>query len=371
VAVGAGHDHEHDHGDEGSGAAHGHDHHADAHGLRGLLRGVLHPHSHGAPTTDRALESTAEGMRAVFVSLGGLALTAGIELLVSVLSGSVALLADTVHNFADALTAVPLALAFRMGRRPPTRRYTYGFGRAEDLAGISILGFMAASTAVAAYEAVNRLLHPAAIHGTPWVAVAGAVGFAGNELVAVYRTRVGRRIGSAALEADGKHARTDGLTSLAVVVGAIVVAAGAPDADPAVALAITAVITLVLVGTVRQVYRRLMDSVDPELVDEVEAVLRASPGIEHVDVVRIRWVGHELRAEIEVTSDSTLSLVEAHDIATEAHHRLLHHVPRLADAVIHTNPSAHGSDRGFHDAVSHHFPERATDPVARPGGGRR
>jgi cation diffusion facilitator family transporter len=295
----------------------------------------------------------------VFASLAGLGVTAGIELLVSLLTGSVALLADTVHNFADALTAVPLALAFRMGRRPPTRRYTYGFGRAEDLAGVSIVGFMAASTGVAAYEAVHRLLNPSAVHGTAWVAVAGVVGFAGNELVALYRIRVGRRIGSAALEADGMHARTDGLTSLAVVLGAIVVAAGAPDADPAVALAITAVITVVLLGTVRQVYRRLMDSVDPELVDEVEAVLRASPGIEGVDAVRIRWVGHELLAEIEVVSDSALSLVEAHDIATEAHHRLLHQVPRLAGAVIHTNPSRRGRPSDFHDVVSHHFPEDA------------
>jgi cation diffusion facilitator family transporter len=361
VAVGAAHDHEHHHGD-GGGARRDdhedHEHHEHASGLRGVLRAVLHPHSHGAPTTDRALESTSEGIRAVFVSLAGLALTAGIELLVSLLTGSVALLADTVHNFADALTAVPLALAFRMGRRPPTRRYTYGFGRAEDLAGISIVGFMAASTAIAGYEAVHRLLYPAPVHGAAWVAVAGAVGFAGNELVAIYRIRVGRRIGSAALEADGMHARTDGLTSLAVVLGAIVVAAGAAAADPGVALAITVVITIVLLGTVRQVYRRLMDSVDPELVDTVEAVLHASPGIEDVDVVRIRWVGHELLADIVVQSDSSLSLIEAHAIATEAHHRLLHEVPRLAGAVIHTNPAAGPQSGDFHDAVSHHFPDR-------------
>jgi len=341
--VGAAHDDEH------------HEHHD--HGVKGALRGILHPHSHGAPPTDRALESTAEGIRAVFISLGGLALTAGIELLVSLLTHSVALLADTVHNFADALTAVPLALAFRMGRRPPTRRYTYGFGRAEDLAGISIVGFMAGSTAIAAYEALHRLLHPSPIHGAAWVAAAGAVGFAGNELVAMYRIRVGRRIGSAALEADGMHARTDGLTSLAVVLGAVVVAAGAAVADPAVALGITAIITIVLLGTVRQVYRRLMDSVDPELVDKVEAVLRASPGIEDVDVVRIRWVGHELFADIVVESDSSLSLIEAHAVATEAHHRLLHEVPRLAAAVIHTNPSSAGHAGDFHDVVSHHFPD--------------
>lgn len=350
--MGAGHEHQ-DHPQ----SAHEHRQRHGRGGPIGFLASLAHPHSHGGPSADRALETTAEGMRVVFVSLGGLAVTAAIELLVSVLSGSVALLADTVHNFADALTAVPLALAFRMGRRVPTRRYTYGFGRAEDLAGISIVGFMAASTAVAGYEAIHRLMHPASLHGTAWVAVAGVIGFAGNEAVAVYRIRVGRHIGSAALEADGKHARTDGLTSLAVVLGAVAVAAGASNADPAVALAITAVITVVLLGTVRQVYRRLMDSVDPELVDEVETVLLGSAGIEAVDSVRIRWVGHDLRAEIEVVSDSRLNLVEAHAIATEAHHRLLHEVPRLAEAVIHTNPG--GPHDHYHDTVSHHFPEHS------------
>ncbi len=335
-----------------------HDHrHAHSYGPREVLRSLLRAHSHATPATDRAMEATAEGIRAVFVSLGALAVTAAVELAVSLLTGSVAVLADTVHNFADALTAVPLALALRIGRRPPTRRYTYGFGRAEDLAGTAVIGFMAASTAVAAYEGIDRLLHPSPVHGTAWVAVAGLVGFAGNELVALYRIRVGRCIGSAALQADGLHARTDGLTSLAVVIGAIALAAGAPAADAAVALAITAVITVLLWGAARQVYRRLMDSVDPELVDEVERVLRSSPGIAGVDAVRIRWVGHELLADIEVESDSSLSLVDAHGIATEAYHRLLHEVPRLTDAVIHTNPSGEGETR-YHDSVSHHFPRR-------------
>jgi cation diffusion facilitator family transporter len=325
---------------------------------------VLHLHRHGAPGTDRALETTALGMKAVFVSMAALAATAAVELVVSLLSGSVALLADTVHNFADALTAVPLALAFHMGRRAPTRRYTYGFGRAEDLAGLAVVGMMAASTAVAADEAVTHLLHPSSLRGTPWVVGAALVGFAGNELVAGYRTRVGRRIGSAALEADGRHARADGLTSLAVVVGAVVAAGGEPRADSAVGLAITAVIALVLAGAARQVYRRLMDSVDPELVDEVESVLRSSPGIDDVRGVRIRWVGHELRAEADVVSDSRLSLVDAHAIATEAHHRLLHRVPRLGRAVIHTSPSDDETGR-HHRSLAHHFAGQDDEPPRR------
>ena len=330
-----------------------HEHHHDhGHGVTGFLLGLVRPHSHGGPSADRALESTAEGMRAVFVSLGGLAATAVVELVVSLLSGSVALLADTIHNFADALTAVPLALAFRMGRRLPTRRYTYGFGRAEDVAGIGIVALMTISTVVAAYEAVTRLLHGRTVHGAGWVAAAGAVGFAGNELVAMYRIRVGRRIGSAALVADGMHARTDGFTSLAVVVGAVLTLAGYGDADAVVALVITAAITVVLFGAVREVYRRLMDSVDPELVDQVEAVLRSTRGVVDVDSVRIRWVGHDLRAEVEIVSDGSLSLVAAHDIAAEAHHRLLHEVPRLAEAVIHTSPATGAT---AHESLAHHF----------------
>jgi cation diffusion facilitator family transporter len=335
-------------------------HHHGRGGLIGLLRSVVSPHDHGAPTADRVLESTSEGIRTVFVSLAVLAVTAGIELAVSLLTHSVALLSDTIHNFADALTALPLALAFRMGRRPRTRRYTYGFGRAEDLAGLAIVAMIAGSTAIAAYQAVNRLVHPQPVRGTGWVIAAAGVGFLGNEVVALYRVRVGRRIGSAALLADGLHARSDGFASLAVVIGAVAVIAGAPTADPITGLVVTAAIVVVLAGATRAVYRRLMDSVDPDLVGQVEAALLDVPGVDGVDDVRIRWVGHELRAEIQIVSDSRLSLVDAHAIAEEAHHRLLHDVPRLAEAVIHTNPREQ-SAQSHHGVVAHHFPGRA-DP---------
>ena len=350
----------------------GHSGHGDAHihrrGLVGLVLSVFTPHDHGAHSGERVLESTSEGIRAVAVSLVILAATAAVELVVALLSHSVALLADTIHNFADALTAVPLALAFRMGRRAPTRRYTYGFGRAEDLAGLSIVALIAASTVVAAYEAVDRLAHPHPVGGAGWVMAAGGVGFLGNELVALYRIRVGRRIGSAALVADGMHARSDGFTSLAVVAGAVAVAAGAARADPIVGLVITAAVTVVLAGATRTVYRRLMDSVDPGLVDQVEHVLLSVPGVEGVDNIRIRWVGHELRAEIQILSEPTLSLVEAHAIAEEAHHRLLHEVSRLAEAVIHTNPSGPAGNGApdYHGVVAHHFaPGRPDEAVSR------
>ena len=348
------HDHAgHDHGDhDHDHAGHDHDH---ARGLRGVLRAVFAPHSHdAADSVDRALEDSREGMRALKISLVGLAVTAALQVVIVLISGSVALLADTVHNFADALTAVPLAIAFWIGRRPPNRRYTYGYGRAEDLAGIFIVAMIALSAVVAGWEAVHRLLDPTEVRNVGWVIAAGIIGFAGNELVAVYRIRVGRKIGSAALVADGLHARTDGVTSLGVVVGGVGVAAGWELADPIVGLIITVAILVVLKGAARDIYRRLMDSVDPELVDAVEGVLAEVPGIQAVERVSIRWVGHELRAEADVVSDSRLTVAESHRIAEEAHHLLLHRIPKLTRATIHTNPCDHdGLDH--HLVTGHHF----------------
>jgi cation diffusion facilitator family transporter len=320
------------------------------------------PHSHGvAETVDQALMASDGGMRALKISLAALAVTAVAQLAIVFISGSVALLADTIHNFADALTAVPLAIAFRLGRRAPNRRYTYGYGRAEDLAGIFIVVVIALSAGIAAWEAISRLMHPSTVDNVGWVAVAGVLGFVGNELVASYRIRVGRRIGSAALVADGHHARADGLTSLAVVVGAAGVAVGFELADPIVGLLITVAILFVLKDAAREIYRRLMDSTDPALVTRVEDILSSVPGIEGVSDVRIRWIGHELRAEAHIVSDCDLTLARAHEIAEEGHHRLLHDVPRLAEAVIHTNPCDHdGQDH--HASLAHHFPGRQNPP---------
>ena len=354
------HTHDHDHG----GLQHGHD--APDHGrtgLRAFMAGVFSPHDHDAgASVDAALTTSAEGIRALKVSLAGLALTAAFQLFVVLISGSVALLGDTIHNFSDALTAVPLGIAFLLGRRRPTTRYTYGYGRAEDLAGIFVVAMIALSAAVAGWEAVHRLFDPQPVHHIAWVVVAGAVGFVGNELVAVYRIRVGRRIGSAALVADGLHARSDGLTSLAVVAGALGVAAGWELADPVVGLLITAAILVVLKDAARGIYRRLMDSVEPEMVDDIHRVLASVAGVQAVESVRIRWIGHELRAEVEIVSDVDLSFAEAHAIAEEAHHRLLHDIRWLGGATIHSSPCGHdGVDH--HAPIAHHFPMR-TPPTA-------
>jgi cation diffusion facilitator family transporter len=301
---------------------------------------MIQPHSHdAADKVDSAMETSREGTRALWMSLSVLGVTAVLQAIVAVLSHSVALLGDTLHNVADALTAVPLGIAFVIGRRPPTRRYTYGFGRAEDLAGIAIVIVIAASSAFAAYEAIRRLAHPQNVLHLWAVAIAALVGFAGNEIVARYRVVVGRRIGSAALVADGLHARTDGFTSLAVLLGAGGVAIGWRWADPVVGLVITIAIAIVLVDAARQVYRRLMDAVDPALVDQVEATLRGTPGVLDIGTARIRWIGHQLRAECEIAVVDSATIVDAHAIAHDAEHKLMHAVPRLTAAIVHAEPA--------------------------------
>jgi cation diffusion facilitator family transporter len=320
------HDHDHGHGHPG--------------GLRGWVSGLFHPHSHdAADSVDSALESSARGIRAVKMSLVALGVTAVLQLLVVAISGSVALLADSIHNVADALTAVPLWIAFVLGRRAATRRYTYGYGRAEDLAGLFVVAMIAGSAVLAAVESVRRLLDPSPVQHLGWVALAGLIGFAGNELVAVYRIRVGRAIGSAALVADGLHARTDGLTSLAVLVGAGGVAAGFPLADPLVGLVITVAILAVLRTAARDVYRRLMDAVDPDLVDQAERSLVTTPGVTAVRGVRMRWIGHALHAEAELDIDGAVSVTAAHTLAHDAERRLILALPKVRSAVIHAYPA--------------------------------
>jgi len=370
----SGHEHlpvDHDHGEvlnAGSEHRHGPDHHHQRlSGLKGFVLSLFSPHSHdAADSVDSALEASTEGIRAVKISLVALGVTAVVQLVLVLISGSVALLADTIHNFSDALTAIPLWIAFVLGRRARNRRYTYGYGRAEDLAAVFIVVMIALSSMLAAYESIRRLIDPQPITHAWVVVAAGLVGFAGNELVAVYRIRVGNKIGSAALVADGLHARTDGFTSLAVVIGAIGVMAGFPLADPIVGLLITVAILGVLRGAVRDIYARLMDAVDPDLVDAAEAAVRDAPGVRSVESVRLRWIGHRMHAEITLTVDNALSVVEAHAIADEAQHQLIHSVPRLDDATVHVNPAAlPGIDH--HGATRHHRAASGGLSQGRPG----
>ncbi len=318
-----------------------HDHHTGLVGrLRHGLSEVFGGHSRDtADQVDDALEADAAGRRALLVSLAGLGVTAALQVIVVAVSGSVALLGDAVHNIADALTALPLFVAFALARRPPSRRFTYGYGRAEDLAGVIIVVTIAASAAFSAYAAIDRLLHPHPVTYLPAVAAAALVGFAGNETVARYRIVIGRRIGSAALVADGLHARTDGFTSLAVLVGAGGVALGFPWADPVVGLLITIAILGVLRSAAGQVLARLLDTVDPALVGAAEQALLSTPGVQAVTALRLRWLGHTLRAEADLEVDPQLSLADAHEVTHHAENHLLAQVRRLSAATLHASPA--------------------------------
>ncbi|MEJ3657738.1 cation diffusion facilitator family transporter [Actinomycetes bacterium KLBMP 9759] len=302
---------------------------------------AVRPHSHDtADRVDAELAASRAGMRALWVSLAVLGTTAVAQFAVVLVSGSVALLADTLHNVADALTAVPVGIAFLLARRPATSRFTYGYGRAEDVAGIVIVAVVLASAAFAVYESVRRFAEPADVQALWAVGAAGLAGAVGNEIAAQVRIRTGRRIGSAALVADGLHARTDALTSLAVLLSAGGAALGWRWADPAVGLVIAAAILLVTWSAAKQVLARLMDAVDPALVEQATAALRGVDGVVGVDGVRLRWVGHTLRAEVELAVPPGVTVEQAHRTAHAAEHELTHAVPRLVAATVHAHPAS-------------------------------
>jgi cation diffusion facilitator family transporter len=283
----------------------------------------------------------------------GLFITALLQAAVVALSGSVALLSDAIHNIGDAATALPLWIAFALNRLGTSRRFTFGYGRVEDLAGVMVVLVILFSAVVAGYEAIERLIHPQPV-GLLWaVAVAGTVGFVGNEAVAVFRIRVGRQIGSAALVADGYHARTDGWTSLAVVVGAAGVWLGYPLADPIVGLLIAVAILVIVWQSGKTVFTRLLDGVDPTLLEEIRNAAGQVEGVQDVAEVRARWLGHRLRAEVNVVvEDPDLSVAEGHAIAREVNHRLLHELRYLDMAVVHVDPAQEAGDE-HHQIPTH------------------
>jgi cation diffusion facilitator family transporter len=305
-----------------------------------LFFALFMPHTHDAhDSIDNALEASVAGIRAVKISMLLLIITAILQSLVVIISGSVALLADTIHNLADALTAVPLWIAFALSRRPATRRYTYGYGRLEDLAGLFIVITITVSALLAGYESIRRVFEPQPVANLLWVFLAGVIGFAGNELVAMYRIRVGRRIGSAALVADGVHARTDGFTSLAVVLGVIGVWLGFPLADPIVGLVISVAVFVLLWGTARDIGRRLLDGVDPSLVAQAEEAVGSVPGITGVEDVRLRWTGHRLNVDATVTSDPAMPVGRFHELEHQADQIIRSQLSGIN--AVRLNPSAH------------------------------
>jgi cation diffusion facilitator family transporter len=329
-----------------------HDHGAHVEGESAFHR-LRHffAHDHSRNVLRDLQDTSGQGIRATKISLIGLGLTTALQAVIVVFSGSVALLSDTVHNLADALTAIPLWIAFSLGRRRPTRSYTYGFHRAEDAAGLVIVLTIGASAALIIWESTRRLVEPRLIEQIPWVIAAGLVGAVGNELVARYRIRVGRGIGSEALVADGQHARADSLTSLAVVAAGLGAALGAAWVDPVAGLIVAAVILGLLVRSARTMTRRLLDGVEPALVDKAEAVIAGVEGVRDVADLKVRWQGHRLHVSASISVDPEITVTAGHETAHTAEHELHHAFEVPLTAVIHIDP--HGRSNA-HEATAHH-----------------
>ncbi|MDL2405874.1 cation diffusion facilitator family transporter [Rhizobium calliandrae] len=342
------HHHHHDH----SHADHGHSH-SEARG---------HGHTHGV--VDPSIATSERGIWAIKWSFAILAITAILQLIVVFASSSVALLADTIHNIGDATTAIPLWIAFALVRRPPTARFNYGLGRVEDLAGMLIVLIILFSAIVAGYEAVDRLFHPQPIMQLATVAVAGVIGFIGNEAVAIFRIRVGLEMNSAALIADGYHARTDGLTSLAVVAGAVGVWLGFPLADPIIGLLITIAIFGIVWQSARAVITRSLDGVEPGVADDVRHAAEHVSGIRRVKDVKARWLGHRLHTDITVAVDGAKSVDEANGILSALRAELKAHLPALGSATIQLDTT--GASPRAADGHDHHAPEpfKVESPLA-------
>ena len=335
---GSHHDHAHDADGYHAHAAHDHDH-AHGSGVLGWLRG-LYGHSHSiAEKTDSVLESSERGIRALKISLVGLSLTAVLQLIVVFASGSVALLADTIHNFADAGTSIPLWIAFAFARKRASRRFTYGYGKLEDVAGVIIVLIIFASSCVAGYESIRKMIHPQPVVQLGWVAVAAVIGFLGNEAVAVFRIRVGREIGSAALVADGQHARVDGFTSLAVLIGVAGVWLGFPILDPIVGIAITIAILFIVKDAALSIWTRLIDGIEPEILAQIEHAPMHIEGVHAVHDVRARWIRHRVYSDVTINVDPAMSIEEADGISRKVEQAVRDHVPMLGNVVVRSRPA--------------------------------
>lgn len=344
-----GHEHDHEHGEHEHNHEHdGHDEHSNGHG-----------HEHGKVDAD--LYGNRAGLRAVQISTAGMLLVSAIQFAIAWIGGSAGLFADALHNFGDVFTTIALWIAFVISNRAANQRYTYGYYRAEDLAGIFIVLVIIASATAAAVESIQKLTSDS-IPTQLYLSMAAAlVGVVGNEALAQYKISVGKRINSVPLVADGQHSRIDGLTSLAALIGLIGVRLGFPKADPIAGIIITIVIVTVIYSTSRSVLQRLLDAVDPHIVPSIITIASTVPGVEAVTDVRARWVGHTLHVTMNIEVDAELTLSKAHAIAEEVRHRLFHTIKGVSEVVIHTDPSSASGDH--HQETAHHI-QAAQRPIA-------
>jgi cation diffusion facilitator family transporter len=310
-------------------------------------------HGHSHVGVDSSIVKNKEATRVLMISLMVMLVTAIFQAIIVAVSGSVALLADTIHNFGDALTSIPLWIAFVLSRRLPTKRFTYGLNRSEDLAGLMIIIVIAISAVVAGYESIQRMITGSPMTNFWAVGIAAIVGFLGNELVAIYRIRMGKKMGSAALVADGHHARVDGITSLAVLIGVIGTWLGYPIVDPIVGLGITITIIFIVKDSAKTIFSRLLDGIEPKTIDLITASVEDVKGVVGVTEVKARWFGHEIKTDISIAVESDLSIKEGHNIVKDVIHRLQHDVEHLGNVHIHIDPEEE-SGEAFHAHENFH-----------------
>jgi cation diffusion facilitator family transporter len=280
------------------------------------------------PTRRDDAAERRQANRAVAVSAAGLAATGLIELLIAVLTGSVGLLGDAIHNLSDVSTSAVVFLGFRLSKRGPTERYPYGLDRAEDLAGIGIAVVIWASAAFAGAESIRKLLaHGPTTH--VWIGIAGAaLGIVGNQIVARYKLVVGRRIKSATLIADARHSWLDALSSAGALAGLAAVAAGQRWGDPVAGLAVTLFICHVGYEVTADLTRRLADGVDPAIITGAEAAAGNLPGVIHAHA-RARWTGRILRVEVEAWVPAGLAARDADALGRQAAEAVSRQLPDI------------------------------------------
>lgn len=297
-----------------------------------------HEHGHGHSHVKSLDLSTRDGVRALKFGVAGLGLTTAFQVALLLLSGSVALLGDTLHNGVDVAGTAIVWLAFIVTKRKKTTRFGYGYHRLEDLAGLAVVALIAASALFVVYESARAFDEPPALH-RPWlVLVAGIVGFVGNEAVAQYKLRVGRRIGSSALVADGQHSRADGFTSLGVVAAAVGIMIDQPRIDAAVGLAIGVLIGWAAYQSGRDVVLRLLDHGDPEIRHQLEHAAEEVSGFDHINELRLRHSGRTIHLVAHVCMPADYSLVRAHDVAEELRQAWLHILPPGSVVDVHADP---------------------------------
>jgi cation diffusion facilitator family transporter len=309
--------------------------------------------THAHPASLTGAEGTREGLRAIRLAAIALGASAGIRLTIAAMSGSVGLLAAGLDDLGDVLTTIALSVAFVASRRAADRRYTFGYQRFEDLSGVLVVAVIWASVAFATYEAITKLAGDHEVTRIGIAMGAAALGLLANGFAGVYKIRVGRRISSEPLVADGKHALADGLSSIAALGGLIAVRAGYPAADPIAAFVVVLAIVAVAVDATRRVLARLLDAVDPTIVGRIEHSAKHTAGVASLGRVQARWAGRSLYVTITVAADGHLSLDETHTIAENVAHAILHDVPGVAQVDVHVDPWEPHGDQAHARTAKH------------------